>query len=82
MTSLLLQIAFYLGIMFVLGILFGWLLWGRDRAAAMARVRAIEEAAQNMRHSHGDAQVLADALARVNAEKTALEQQLAERSGA
>ena len=81
MISLLLQIALYLGIMFLLGILFGWFAWGRDRAAAMARAKAIEDAAQSMRDGSGDAQALADALARVNAEKAALEKKLARGKG-
>ncbi len=76
MISLLLQIALYLGAMFVLGILLGWLLWGRGRSAAIARARAIEDAAQSMIDSSGDAKALADALARTNAEKSALEKKL------
>lgn len=79
MISLLVQIAAYLGAVFVLGLLLGWLLWGRDRAAAISRARAIEEAAQKVRENDGDAQALADALARVNAEKAALEAKLAEK---
>lgn len=81
MTSLLLQIALYLGATFILGVLFGWFAWGRDRAAALKRARAIEEAAQSMRDGDGDAQALADALARVNAEKADLEKRLALKSG-
>lgn len=80
MTSLLLQIALYLAAMFGLGITLGWVLWGRGRSAAMARARAIEDAAQSMRDSNGDAQALADALARVNAEKVELEKKLAMKS--
>ena len=81
MTTLMLEIAAYLAAMFVLGLALGWSLWGRGRAAALSRARQIEAAAERTRETDVDVQALADALARVNEEKTRLKARVAELEG-
>lgn len=75
MTYLLLQIALYLAAVFVLGIALGWAMWGRrgNRGAGPAP-RTLDAGASPPDDTHA----LADALARVNQEKSELAKRLAE----
>lgn len=73
MTFLLLEISFYLLAMFILGVLFGWAVWGR-RASAAPRSATPDAMATGSDTSEIDA--LRDALVRLNHEKSALAKQL------
>jgi hypothetical protein len=73
MTYLLLQIALYLAAAFVLGVAFGWTLWGRRRKKVQ-----VSDRGPSTDGPAEDTHALADALARVNREKTELARRLAE----
>lgn len=75
MTFLLLQIALYLGLVFLLGLALGWALWGRGRRQAATVRGPVLDGDEGASPNN---LALADALARVNQEKSELARRLTE----
>lgn len=76
MTFLLLEISGYLAVMFVLGIAFGWTIWGRRRKTDAASRRATDTPVVPGTGGASDGTALTEALAKANHEKSVLEARL------